>query len=427
MTKSPLILIVFLCFAVAAAAGTYFLIGGESPVKLPEAAFAKDTVAVYVIDLEQMDGDGAETLKKTFRDIVDHISKEVGEEAPPEMIDSVMKGIDGFAAAVSKHKIKSVAVTISMDLNALVREMRDGDFDPDRMQPPVISVLVQAGSKPDLVAIASDIAASVGEEMPADAKKEMNEAIDLKDLGGGWYAIAPKEANPMFRVPGSSGDASAAAKFNDALSRSAGGMVQFAMAVPEDVANTIAGVFATDLPDDTPEPVKEAIRSIKDMTSVSVALDIDGGIGVREYITYRDADAAKRMADAYDGLKEEWPKLMDQFVQNAGIDGDEAEMMKQMQASMKDMWDLVKVSRDGDTIEFKMDPEDFEKMIDLMMKAMTPALAGSSSRAKQREREAYRDSDRFDDAADSRDWAEGERFEDAREEREPATVGDAVD
>lgn len=370
MKRLPIILVVIVGLLIASTATAFLLIGGASPVTLPNSAFTSKTIMAMVIDLDQADSHSQENIKDTIADVVNSLGDLVGGQRVAQAdLTKINEGIDRFFGALKDQKIQAFAMTMEMDLNEMIRN--GGEGPPPE---PVMTMMIKAGKEPDVVALAAGI---MGEEVAIETAEAMTKEISFEPLSDGWYAIEIITPDDMFRVPSGSGDAAVASKFNKTLAHSSGGLLQAAFVIPEDTANALAGKMAADMPDDAPEAMREVVRSISDLESVSYAIDLSKGIGLRYYVVFENADAAKRMMDAYAGMMEDLPALFEATNEVSPVPEKDKEMILAMQERMDEMMDLMEISQDGATIKFEMEGENFSKMMKIMSEIVSASLPGA--------------------------------------------------
>jgi len=438
MLKAPVIAAAAIGGAVVAGAGALFIFSGPSAISLPKEAFDEDTVLACVFDMEQFDEDAVATVETTLTDFIADMEELTGDDMPDrekEEFDDAMDALGAAAEVIADHEIQAFAVTVSLDLDDLLR----GEDPEDAGLR--ITMLIKAGSEPDLVELAKDLGDAFDEEPSSRDLEEMEDDVDLEDIGGGWYAIelSGREGR-VFGLPSGDGDSESADRFNDALSKTAGGIFQLAM-TPPDLTDLLD---ISQITDDAmrayrqmPDQVQDVIKSFDDIEMISYAIDIGEGFGFREYLVFENTDDAKDMIEAIEAMREELPDMMEELADDANIDRDE---MEKMQESMLAIMDLYEVSRSGNTVAIEMDEDNFDEMMDLIIEVLAPALASARDNARRYEERAYEESwnsrdvrdreypsDRAEEAGDSRyDRPRYDRAERIYDEAEDAAE-DAAD
>lgn len=372
MKRSPIALVVLASLLVASTATAYLLINKPSPVVLPSSAFTDKTLMAVVVDLEQADGQTKQTIKDTIADVANSVSELFGQQEVPEAeLTEVYQTIDRLFGALSDQQIQAIGYTMEMDVNEMIRNSDEGV-----MPEPVMTLLVKAGKEPDLVALITGVA---GEEMPVEVAQGMAQSITFHALADGWYAIDPGLPVQTLRIPSGQGDAEVAAKFNQAMTHSSGGLLQAGVVIPEDAANALSGKMAAEMPQEAPEAMREMMRSFSDMKSISYALDLDDGLGIRCYVVFDNADTAKRMLDAYTEMLSDLPALFEAANAISPVPEEDKEMVMAIQAKMQEMMKLVEISRENETIKFAMQGENFMEMIEMMSEIMPEMIQAQES------------------------------------------------
>ena len=325
-------------------------------ITLPQGAFTRNTVFAIGMDVKSMDAEAVRTLQKTIDNMMTFAQETMGEQISDRERDEIMDGIERFAQSLRDHGVQSMAMTMDMDLGSIIRE----EGEPmDSMQ---MSFMLQADKKPDLAAIASDI---MGEPLPAEATAE----IDMVAMAGGWYAVSINDAPPMLRTPGRTGHAGNAKVFNEAFAhQTAGGVLQFAFRIPEEVANAASGKLAAEIPAEMPESFHEISLAIGDARMVTMSMDVTRkGIGVRSYVTFDDDRAATRMLKAYDDVQDDALKLIDTMIQSDDHSAQEKKEMRYVRKVLPDIFDLLDAKQRGNVLSYEISEENMDKLIEKVM------------------------------------------------------------